>query len=133
MNAGRTASAQTFAEGTGWQRRILVGDEVNFTSERGSRRGPASALATGAKLLHILRASLLARAPCTVHSHDAQGNPQNQPNDTFLVTLTPRARGNHAQQLRPEYLGGGRTRVRYTAAQPGSYVLSVTLKGYHVR
>ena len=99
VNAGRSAAAQSYAEGSGWQRRVVVGDKVSFT----------------------------------IHAYDQQGNPQNRPTDTFMCTLTPRARGNHATQLRTAYLGGGNTLVEYTVDQPGSYVLSVTLKGYHVR
>jgi len=99
VDAGRTASSQTYAEGPGWQRRILVGDILSFT----------------------------------IHAYDQQGNPQNRPGDPFLVTLTPRARGNHAVQLRPSYQGGGLTIVRYEVTKPGSYVLSVTLRGYHIR
>ena len=99
VNAGRSAASQSFAEGTGWQRRVLVGQKVAFT----------------------------------IHAFDAQGNPQNRPTDAFRITMTPRARGNHAQQLRPAYLGGGTTLVEYTIEQPGSYVLSATLKGYHIR
>ncbi len=68
-----------------------------------------------------------------IHAHDAQGNPQSRPVDTFLITLTPRQRGNHAQQLRGTYLGGGETEVRYELTKPGSYVLSVTTRGYHIK
>ena len=99
VNAGKSAASQSYAEGTGWQHRVLVGEDLNFT----------------------------------IHAHDAQGNPQNRPIDHFVVTLTPRARGNNAQQLRPAYLGGGCTLVEYNISAPGSYVLSVTLKGFHIR
>ena len=68
-----------------------------------------------------------------IHAHDAQGNPQSRPVDSFLVTLTPRARGNHAQQLRTSYIGGGETECKYELSQAGSYVLSVTLRGLHIK
>ena len=79
VNAGKTSACASHAEGSGWQRRVLVGDPLEFT----------------------------------IHAYDAQGNPQNQPTDQFVVTLTARSRDGYSIQLRPTYLGSGATLVKY--------------------
>ena len=79
VNAGKTSACASHAEGSGWQRRVLVGDPLEFT----------------------------------IHAYDAQGNPQNQSTDQFVVTLTARSRDGYSIQLRPTYLGSGATLVKY--------------------
>ena len=98
-STGATSASASFAEGTGWQRRILVGDEVEFR----------------------------------IHAYDAQGNPQNRNFDQFRVALTPRARGYKLVELFPHSVNSGLYSCRYQIPRPGSYVLSVTLKGYHIK
>ena len=73
------------------------------------------------------RVPLHANVGFVIFARDSQRNPQSRPVDSFIVTLTPRTRGNHAQQLRTQYLGAGETECRYEIVNAGSWVLSVTL------
>ena len=70
-----------------------------------------------------------------IHARDIDGNPQSRPQFTpFLVTLTPRARGNKATQLRAlHHTEGGVSSYAFELPREGSYVLSATLKGEHIQ
>eukprot|EP00966_Prymnesium_polylepis_P115668 2674054-Prymnesium_polylepis.1 len=70
-----------------------------------------------------------------LHARDKDGNPQSRPGYTpFLVTLTPRARGNKATLLRSSHHAeGGVSTYAFSLPREGSYVLSATLRGEHIQ
>ena len=103
IESGPTLARKSFAEGDGWSARVASGKRLAFT----------------------------------VHALDSAGSAASGPSaedDRFAVHITPRAHGHrHARTLRAVPVGGGRHLVEYELVWPGSYVLSATLKGAHIR
>lgn len=102
-HAGTTVGRQCFCSGSGWAKLVPAGAKLAFT----------------------------------VHSCDGAGHAQTRGADTFVVELAPRAHGHHFRG-KPRQLKGRRVNTSQTVFEMGSlsrgpYVLTVRMRGTHVR
>jgi hypothetical protein len=101
--AGPTVARQCFCSGSGWAKVVPAGTKLAFT----------------------------------VHACDAAGHAQTKGSDSFAVVLSPRAHGHHfrgkLKQLSGRRVDASQALFEMGPLPRGPYVLSVCLRGIHVR